>query len=338
LCLCEQKKRAEKANNIRRIAFTPLINGQYCLCTIQIIVAFSMSDHESRHASADAPPPPHEDEEGEHMISPQCVIDEGRQSHQRCMEEQQQRLKSNPDLMGMPDVLGAHSGHGEASVGADAMDTSSSHVDDTIMTKTVRFSSEVIEQEPSIVWDLEDMQAMWWTQQEIQSFSRTARSKAHAFLRKNEGFTRTFHTVFQDCSKDMSSRRLLQTQSVQDLLSSATALRGLESRTISIIRQYRNFHITSVLEAAQQQHVQELLRARSLRTSKPSRTLARILARQDSMAIAHMIRRELAGEAPSPSSSAETSGEALTSGSSSASACTEASLHPSASLKASQSR
>ncbi|KAL3916965.1 MAG: hypothetical protein SGILL_004933 [Bacillariaceae sp.] len=285
-----------------------------------------MSDHESRYASA-PPPSSQESEDGdEHMISPQCVMDEGRQAHQQ-MEEQKQRLKENPDLMdsmGMPDVLGKHSAHGDSAT-AVTMEISSTefNFNDSAenvaaVTKTVRFSPLVIERDPSIVWDLEDMGAMWWTQEEIQSFSRTARSKAHAFLRKNESFTRTFHSVFQDCSKEASSRRLLQTQSVQELLSSANALRGLESRTISVIRQYRNFHITSVLEAAEKQDVAELLRARSLRTSKPSRALARILARQDSMAIAHMIRKELAGEPPSPCSSADTSGEPLTSGSSSA--------------------
>ena len=259
------------------------------------------------------------------MISPQCVMDEGRQAQQQ-MEQQKQRLKENPELMdsmGMPDVMGKHSAHGDSVTEATHEISNSDFNDSTenvavAATKTVRFSPLVIEREPSIVWDLEDMEAMWWKQEDIQSFGRTARSKAHAFLRKNENFTRTFQAVFQDCSKEVSSRRLLQTQSVQDLLSSTNALRGLECRSISIIRQYRNFHITSVLEAAEKQDVAELLRARSQRTSKPSRALARILARQDSMAIAHMIRKELAGEPPSPCSSAESSGEPLTSGTSSA--------------------
>ncbi|KAL3912035.1 MAG: hypothetical protein SGILL_007044 [Bacillariaceae sp.] len=218
----------------------------------------------------------------------------------------------------MPEVLGASNSSGHHVVHEDDHeedDTDNMDDDDdadvsmTAAPKSVRFSPDVIEHEPSIVWDLEDHNAMWWSQEEISNFSRTARSKAHAFLRKNEAFTRTFHSVFQDCSKEMSSRRLLQSENVQDLLGSATALRGLESRMISIIRQYRKFHITSVLEAAEQQDVQELLRARSLRTSRPSRALARILARQDSMATAHMIQKELDGEPPSPSSSASSSGE-----------------------------
>jgi hypothetical protein len=75
---------------------------------------------------------------------------------------------------------------------------------------------------------------------------------------------------------------------------------------------YRNFHIQSVLGVAKNQTVSTSLRSRSLRTSKPSRILARVLAKQDAIAIAHMIQKELDGAPSSPPSSSDgtTSSEA----------------------------
>jgi hypothetical protein len=256
-----------------------------------------MSDHGNSLAAA---PAPADDKGDEHMTSPSCVIDEGKTTFVE-MEQQQLRLKENPTLIApsfeATDIVEELSG---SSFVAKAM------------TKELTFSTDVTEYEPSIVWDMEDTLAMWWTPTDIQTFHRTARAKAKAFLRRSQRFKDAFQAVFQECSKDISTRDLLETESVQYLLSSATTLRGLESRTISIIREYRNFHIQSVLGVAKNQTVNTSLRSRSLRTSKPSRILARVLAKQDAIAIAHMIQKELDGAPSSPPSSSDgtTSSEA----------------------------
>ena len=106
-------------------------------------------------------------------------------------------------------------------------------------------------------------------------------------------------------------------ESIQDLLSEEhrpRSLRGLECRTIPILKNYRAFHSQSVLElqehrrqhrsiqsqnlsadedAADQEVTARLIRARSLRTSRPSRALARIFAQSDANEVAIMIRNEL---------------------------------------------
>jgi hypothetical protein len=227
-----------------------------------------------------------------HMTSPSCVIDEGHTTHEK-MEQQKLRLKQNPELIApsfvVPDITGDPS---ECAAVAKAR------------TKQLRFSVEVTELEPSNAWDEEDTLAMWWTPTDIQTFHRTARAKAKKFLRRSGRFKDTFHAVFQECSRDVSSD-LFEKECVQCLLSSSTPLRGLESRSIGLIRKYRDFHIQSVLEVATNQTVNSSLRSISRQTSKPSRILARILARQDALAIAHMIQKELDGAPSSPSSSSD---------------------------------
>jgi hypothetical protein len=276
-----------------------------CMCPVNTPLSLSskMSDHESRSA-APAPPPKDDDE---HMISPSCVIQEGRAvaTHmEQMMEQQQLRLRENPGLI-------SPSFDEEIAESRPSLSSNRNHEDEDgdekmPAAKALRFSSNVTEHGPSGGWELEDMLPMWWTRSEIETFHKAAKVKARSFLRRSDTFKKTFQAVFQECSRDRTGRNLLESESVQRLLSSATTLRGLESRTIGIIREYRNFHARSVLEVATtNQNVDAALRSRSLQTSRPSKTLARILAKQDSIAIAHMIRKELDGEPPSPSSSSE---------------------------------
>eukprot|EP00539_Tryblionella_compressa_P012912 CAMPEP_0178825664 /NCGR_PEP_ID=MMETSP0746-20121128/6346_1 /TAXON_ID=913974 /ORGANISM="Nitzschia punctata, Strain CCMP561" /LENGTH=234 /DNA_ID=CAMNT_0020487451 /DNA_START=93 /DNA_END=797 /DNA_ORIENTATION=+ len=202
------------------------------------------------------------------------------------LDQQQQRLRDDPDLrksFALPDV--------------NASTSSSPRTE----TKTVSFSPQVAEYDPSPLWDLDDLHAMWWTAEDIYGFNKAAIRRVKNFLRHHEKFTETFMAVFQDCSKDMNTRQLWESDNVTALLDFPTELRGLESRAISIVRQYRKFHIQSVLEVDHRKEA--VLRARSLSTSKPSRAIARILARQDSMSIASMIRTELESEGSSPGTS-----------------------------------
>jgi hypothetical protein len=217
--------------------------------------------------------------------SPTCVID-GTTKQVQVRLDQQRRLKADPNLM---ESL------------AFPADSSHSHHHNKRQRAAVTFSSMVIEHEPSHVWDLHDMLPMWWTSNDISNFNKTARSLAKSFLKQHPTFTQTFKQVFQDCSsptkdKDLSS--FWDSESIQSLISAPTDIRGLECRVISMIRKYRKVHIQNVLDVQPNEKIihDSLLRARSLRTSRPSRALARVLARQDSNAIASMIRKELASE------------------------------------------
>ncbi|KAG7338452.1 hypothetical protein IV203_010113 [Nitzschia inconspicua] len=254
-----------------------------------------MSNHKRRLAQS-----PPKDGEDELMISPSCVIVEGKTAYVE-MEQQQLRLKENPGLIAssleISDIAQRDSGLSHASDSNENYEKAAS--------RRLSFSPQISEYEPTIELDVEDMLAMWWTPADIKMFQRAARAKAQSFLRRYETFKQNFQAVFQECSKQMTIRELLETESVQRLLVSSTTLRGLESRTIGIIREYRNFHIQNVLDVASHQNVDAILRSSSLRTSKPSRNLARILAKQDYIAIAHMIRKELDGEPSSPSSSSK---------------------------------
>ena len=125
----------------------------------------------------------------------------------------------------------------------------------------------------------------------------------------------------RDHSHQQKDNMLMETDSVKSLLEKPNDIRGLECRVISLIRKYRKVHIQNVLDvvasgkqkpaattttaaAADNSNSnnnnveihEALLRARSLRTSRPSRALARVLARYDSNVTASIIREELLSE------------------------------------------
>jgi hypothetical protein len=131
--------------------------------------------------------------------------------------------------------------------------------------------------------------------------------------------THSSHHHHHQQQKDL----LWETDSVKSLLEKPNDIRGLECRVISMIRKYRKVHVQNVLDVvavAKQQQPKKgvadtadndqsgnnrrsdveihdaLLRARSLRTSRPSRALARVLARYDNNVTASIIRQELAAE------------------------------------------
>jgi hypothetical protein len=202
-------------------------------------------------------------------ISPNCVIDEVTRVVADTRLNQQRRLREDPDLLKtfeVPDV--------------------------TTSTKSVSICPEVIEHDPPTQWTMEDLSSQFWKSVEIREFSEDARRAAKSFLRRNPEFPSKYIAVFQGCVSDDMNKM----DSVKTLQEFPTDLRGLESRAIQILRQYRRFHVQSVLEAASDQDYEAILRSRSLRTSKPCRALARLLALQDSMTVASIIREELIGE------------------------------------------
>jgi hypothetical protein len=157
---------------------------------------------------------------------------------------------------------------------------------------TVSFSQEVSElQSP---WTLDDVekQDIWYSLSDIDTFKKVARRHSKNFLRQHRLFTQTFNAMFQDCSRpDQRISELQLTDSVKTMMSFPADIRGLECRIIPLIKQYRAFHVQSVLSVKGES--ESFRRTRSMSTSRPSRAVARILASSDANEVVSIIREEL---------------------------------------------
>jgi hypothetical protein len=196
---------------------------------------------------------------GDDIDSPSCVIEEVRQTRLF------QGIKEDPSLLRSFEVC--------------------------LCTKSVSFCPHVKEEPPR--WPLADVeQETWYSGAELRKNYKAAKRDSKLFLRRHQRFTQTFNAMFLDCSrKELRMRDLRVTDSVNAVFAFPTDLRGLESRAISLLGQYRRFHLQSVLSA--QGEGEAFLRARSMSTSRPSRAMARFLALSDENDVVSMVREEL---------------------------------------------
>lgn len=146
----------------------------------------------------------------------------------------------------------------------------------------------------------EDTQAFWLSRAEMQAINRSARQVCYTVRETNPKHFEAFSRLHQDCSKEDTVQELLSNHKEMLYSCSATSMRGLESRAHLLMRQYRSFHVKSLLEIQQKSKSlvaigsrEQLLRARSIYTSRASRTLARLLAQSDSMEVATIALPEL---------------------------------------------
>jgi hypothetical protein len=157
---------------------------------------------------------------------------------------------------------------------------------------TVSFSPQVTEH-PS-PWTLDEVvaQDIWYSRSDIGAFKKVARRDSKAFLKRYRAFTETFNAMFQDCSRpDLKMRTLQDTDSVKAVMAFPADIRGLEFRVVPLVRQYRSFHVQSVL--CIQGESDSFRRARSMSISRPCRAVARLLASSDANEVALMVREEL---------------------------------------------
>jgi len=130
-----------------------------------------------------------------------------------------------------------------------------------------------------------DKPVMWWSRAERETILEECHDEIDVFRRNNENLAQHFTQVFEFCQKPPSEESSNYLDNAK--ISLPSSIRGLEwgfaPRTIS----HRRAHIQEVL--AIQDQVQTLppemrdrvLSSRSLRSSRPGRVLARILAEGD---------------------------------------------------------
>jgi hypothetical protein len=162
----------------------------------------------------------------------------------------------------------------------------------SLNSRNVSFCPQVQEYPPH--WSLGDAMEheTWHSCSDIVAFKSVAKRDSKIFLKRHGTFTETFNTVFQDCSRhELRMNDLRNARSVKGLLAFPADIRGLEYRTISLLRQYRKFHIQSVLSSKEESAA--FLRARSMSTSRPSRAVARLFGLSDANEVAFMVGEEL---------------------------------------------
>lgn len=97
----------------------------------------------------------------------------------------------------------------------------------------------------------EDTQAFWLSRAEMRAINRSARQVCHTVRETNPKYFEAFSNLYQDCSEEDTVRELLSNHKEILYSCSATPMRGLESRAHLLMRQYRSFHVKTLLESQQ---------------------------------------------------------------------------------------
>mmetsp|Transcript_47661 Transcript_47661/g.116066 ORF Transcript_47661/g.116066 Transcript_47661/m.116066 type:complete len:515 (-) Transcript_47661:181-1725(-) len=293
-------------------------------------IAISMSVDEEPEPEQDNPNEPAVQQQVPGQIAMSMSVDEH--------EEEQQELAAQQDVNSEKTLQAAN-------------------LSSTEQKRVIQFAPRL--QKLKSKWCREELdENVWYNPEEIRAMTLKARSAVKRSSKDKSSYTEAVQAVFLDtCGAarfmkdndapgtelDESAPSSLSTsssmgsfesrigwdkESIQDLLSEEhrpRSLRGLECRTIPILKNYRTFHSQSVLaiqeqrrqhrsnesqnpsadkDAADPEVTARLIRAQSLRTSRPSRALARIFAQSDANEVAIMIRNELRRQAeqsdPSP--------------------------------------
>jgi hypothetical protein len=165
----------------------------------------------------------------------------------------------------------------------------------------VRFSDQVSILNSNLTEE-ELLQDLWFSIQEIQDFRKEAKQQAKDFREQHSELVQELGTLARTCSKESSLQALFCSPSAQQIMKSlpGSTVRGLEGRLHVNVGRYRDLHrqgLLSLQKRCPKNHdpgvLEQLLRSRSLYTSRASRALARLLAHGDYLHMADSIRREL---------------------------------------------
>jgi hypothetical protein len=164
----------------------------------------------------------------------------------------------------------------------------------------VRFSDQVSIINSNLTEEL--VQEFWFSRQEIQDFRKEAKQQAKYFREEHTEFVQELGALIRTCTHKSSLNAMLRSPSAQQIMKSlpGTTVRGLEGHLHVIIGRYRVQHRQGLLaiqtrcpKTYDDELLEQLLRSRSLYTSRASRALARLLARGDYLHMAAIIRQEL---------------------------------------------
>jgi hypothetical protein len=155
-------------------------------------------------------------------------------------------------------------------------------------------------QEATICLTNDDLKTSWWSRRELFNIYRAAKKVAADFKQEEAASLEGFKPVFKLCFESSSLRQILESSCSQILVRQREGCRGVERFLHPVLSSYRLMHrktllgIQSSLPADATPGAKErLLSAKSMQISKPSKTLAKLLAHGDSVESADMIRREL---------------------------------------------
>jgi hypothetical protein len=169
-----------------------------------------------------------------------------------------------------------------------------------VAQKSVHFSSNASQEIASDASE-EEATETWLTRSEYKQIHTRAKGDIKNFRQYSHESYDAFLALFQECSQEPNFRKLLDTKSAQTVIRYKTPVRGFENRMHSVVVRYRAFHVQGLL--AIQEHCryvstpseirEDMLRSRSLHTSRASRSLARILAHGDAMQVANTLQEDL---------------------------------------------
>jgi hypothetical protein len=164
----------------------------------------------------------------------------------------------------------------------------------------VRFSDQVSIINSNLTEEL--VQELWFSRQEIQDFHKEAKQQAKDFREQHSELVQELVSLVRTFTKETSLQALFCSPRAQQIMKSlpgATA-RGLERHLNVIFGRYRVLHrkgLLAIQKRCPPMHdaafLEQLLRSRSLYTSRASRALARLLAHGDSLHLAASIWQEL---------------------------------------------
>lgn len=142
--------------------------------------------------------------------------------------------------------------------------------------------------ESELYHDELDKEELWWSKCERAEIADFTRKLARGFKRQNPERVEHYLRVFDECSKtpSLSSSEFLENAKLGGL---PVEVRGLECGFIPSVKAYRKQHAQEVLDT--QAHLQKgrlseamclrVLSARAIRSSRPSRVMARLMGEAD---------------------------------------------------------
>ena len=155
-------------------------------------------------------------------------------------------------------------------------------------------------QEATIYLTDDDLKIYWWSRRELCHIYRLAKKVAAEFKKEEAASLKDFKPVFKLCFESSSLRRILESSSSQIIVRQQEGCRGIERFLHPILPSYRHMHGKTLLEIqlslpanTTTEARERLLSAKSMQISKPSKTLAKLLAHGDSVESADLIRREV---------------------------------------------
>lgn len=186
----------------------------------------------------------------------------------------------------------------------EKLDDDDAHVSSSLVEKRVRFAVDrtastsstaslfgdsVAEQvhESDIYRDELDKESLWWSKDERAEILDCNRKLARGFKRQHTERVSHYLNVFEECSKAPS-------HNTSDFLSSVTLgvpteVRGLECGFIPKVKGYRKTHAQYVLDTQKlllkgrisEVMCLQILSGRAIRSSRPSRVMARLMGEAD---------------------------------------------------------